>query len=155
MNVSTAAAHMNPSYDLAVYTASKASFAHVAQHLADEVPVEQCQTISYHPGRIFTDGAKAAEHTNNSIPWDRGRLCNTTLLRSSRPLLIKLVALPAACCVWASTSRASFLHGRFVWTDWGVDKLLAMKEKFKDQGFLKFSLQGVAPVAPAAFFSMT
>ena len=72
-----------------------------------------------------------------------------------RILLIKAVELPAAYCVWASTSQAAFLHGRFVWTDWDVDELLAMKEKFNDAGFLKFGLQGVDPVSPAAFFAMT
>lgn len=42
-----------------------------------------------------------------------------------------------------------------MWTDWGVDELLAMKEKFADPGFLKFGLQGVDPVSPAAFIAMT
>ena len=136
VNVSSAAAHMSPSYDHAVYAASKASFAHVAQHLADEVSVERCQIISCHPGRIFTDGAKAAGYTEDSIPWDSGRLCNTTLLGSLRQLLMKSVELPAAYCVWASTPQASFLHGKFVW----IDELLGMMEKFEDPGFLKFGL---------------
>ena len=38
-------------------------------------------------------------------------------------LLIKPVELPAAWCVWAATKQASYLHGRFLWTDWGVDEL--------------------------------
>ena len=74
---------------------------------------------------------------------------------SESHLLTELVELPAAHCVWASTPQASFLHGRFVWTDWGVDELLEMKERFEDPGFLKFGLQGVDPVSPAAFFAMT
>jgi hypothetical protein len=70
-------------------------------------------------------------------------------------LLIKPVELPAAWCVWAATKQASYLHGRFLWTDWGVDELLEMKERFNDPGFLKLGLQGVDPVTPAAFFAMT
>ena len=70
-------------------------------------------------------------------------------------LLIKPIELPAAWCVWAATKQASYLHGRFLWTDWGVEELLEMKERFNDPGFLKLGLQGVDPVTPAAFFAMT
>jgi NAD(P)-dependent dehydrogenase (short-subunit alcohol dehydrogenase family) len=64
---------MNPSYDHNVYAASKGSFTHLVQLLADEVGVEKCQIISVHPGRIFTDGAKAAGYTEDSIPWDSSK----------------------------------------------------------------------------------
>jgi hypothetical protein len=70
-------------------------------------------------------------------------------------MLTKTVDLPASWCVWASTKQAKFLHGRFLWTDWGVEELLEMKEKFQDPGFLKIGLQGVDPVTPAALYSMT
>ena len=47
--------------------------------------------------------------------------------------------------VWASTKKAAFLHGRFVWVNWDVDELIAMKAKLEaDPGFLKVGLQGVA-----------
>jgi hypothetical protein len=53
-------------------------------------------------------------------------------------------SLPANFCVWAATKRAAFLHGRFVWANWDVDELEAMKPKLEaDKGFLKIGLQGV------------
>jgi NAD(P)-dependent dehydrogenase (short-subunit alcohol dehydrogenase family) len=72
VNISTAAAHFNPAGDHGIYGVSKASFAHMLQFLSDEVPVEQCQILSCHPGRIFTEGAVAAGYTKDSIPWDSG-----------------------------------------------------------------------------------
>ena len=54
-------------------------------------------------------------------------------------------SLPGNFYVWAATSKAAFLHGRFVWTNWDVDELIAMKPKLEaDQGFLRVGLQGVA-----------
>lgn len=66
-----------------------------------------------------------------------------------------LVELPAAWCVWATTKAATFLHGRFLWTDWDVDELLDVKDRFNDPGFLKLGLQGVDPVSPEMLFAMT
>lgn len=60
-------------------------------------------------------------------------------------------SLPANFYVWAATKKAAFLHGRFVWANWDVDELVAMKSKFEsDKGFLKVGLQGV----PSQDFAM-
>jgi hypothetical protein len=53
-------------------------------------------------------------------------------------------SLPGNFYVWATTKKAAFLHGRFVWANWDVDELIAMKPKIEgDKGFLKLGLQGV------------
>lgn len=56
---------------------------------------------------------------------------------------MNVVELPAAWCVWASTKQASFLHGRFLWSSWGVDELQGMKDRFEDPSFLKLGVNGV------------
>lgn len=54
-------------------------------------------------------------------------------------------SLPGNFFVWAATKKASFLHGRFLWTNWDVEELMSMKDKFEaDQGFLRPGLQGAA-----------
>jgi hypothetical protein len=58
--------------------------------------------------------------------------------------------LPASFCVWAATKQAAFLHGRFVWANWDVEELAAMKE-IAEPGFLKMGLQGIDPVGPGYF----
>lgn len=51
-------------------------------------------------------------------------------------------SLPGNFYVWATTKKAAFLHGRFVWTNWDVDELMAMKSKIEmDKGFLRMGLQ--------------
>lgn len=52
-------------------------------------------------------------------------------------------SLPGNFYVWASTKKASFLHGRFVWAAWDVEELMEMKSKIEvDTGFLRMGLQG-------------
>lgn len=62
-----------------VYGTSKAGFTHLLGHLAAEVDVESCQMISYHPGRIFTEGATDAGFKMETLPvWDDGKLKNSS-----------------------------------------------------------------------------
>jgi hypothetical protein len=67
-------------------------------------------------------------------------------------LLIQYLSanLPGSFCVWAATKQAEFLHGRFVWANWDVEELAAMKE-MADPGFLKMGLQSIDPVGPGYF----
>jgi NAD(P)-dependent dehydrogenase (short-subunit alcohol dehydrogenase family) len=73
---------MNPSNDHGVYASSKAGFTQMLQYLADEVPVDRCQILSCHPGRIFTEGAAAAGFTEDSIEWDSGMLSTSSRIHS-------------------------------------------------------------------------
>lgn len=55
--------------------------------------------------------------------------------------------------MWAATKAAAFLHGRFVWCNWDVDELLAMKSHFESEpGFLKIGLQGIPPISVVETF---
>jgi len=73
VNISTVTAHANPTTGNQVYSSTKASFAHLLQSYAGEIPADECRMISVHPGRIFTDGAKGAGYTMDAIPnWDNG-----------------------------------------------------------------------------------
>ncbi|KFY14404.1 hypothetical protein V492_02651 [Pseudogymnoascus sp. VKM F-4246] len=95
------------------------------QDLAVNTPVDEMQIISMHPGLIFT--SQHAQHgvTRESLPFDDA-------------------SLPGNFYVWAATRKAAFLHGRFVWTNWDVDELIAMKPKIDaDKGLLRVGLQGV------------
>ena len=40
-----------------------------------------------------------------------------------------VVRLPGDFAVWLASPEADFLTGRFVWAEWDVDELIAMKEK--------------------------
>jgi hypothetical protein len=54
-------------------------------------------------------------------------------------------SLPANFYVWAASKKAAFLHGRFAWTNWDVDELMAMKDKIEaDKGLLRVGVQGLA-----------
>jgi len=37
--------------------------------------------------------------------------------------------LPGDFAVWLASPEAEFLTGRYVWAQWDVDELIAMKEK--------------------------
>lgn len=135
INISTAGTHVNPTIrHSSAYNTTKQCFTSVLQPFADEVPVEKCQILSVHPGIIVTEST--ADFKDAALPWTN-------------------IDLPAGWCVWASTKQASFLHGRFLWTEWGVDELEGMKDwLLSNPGLLRMGLQGVEPVTPAAMFKV-
>ncbi|RDW80982.1 hypothetical protein BP5796_05680 [Coleophoma crateriformis] len=127
LHVATNAIHFNelaPHY-LSVGS-SRIALTRLLQDFAAFVPANEMQIINLHPGFVFTPFNAIHGYTREMIPFDDE-------------------SLPGNFYVWASTKKAAFLHGRFVWTNWDVDELIAMKPKFEaDQGFLKVGLQGVA-----------
>ena len=51
------------------------------------------------------------------------------------------VNLPADFAVWLAGPQSDFLHGRYVWAEWDVDELIALKEKVEqDPLFLRLGL---------------
>lgn len=60
--------------------------------------------------------------------------------------------LPASVCVWASTPAASFLHGRFTWSNWDVEELAEREVEFREPGYLRIGLQGVEYVDVTKLF---
>jgi NAD(P)-dependent dehydrogenase (short-subunit alcohol dehydrogenase family) len=71
INISSFAAHANPSPLQAAYSVSKASLAHTLQLLADEMPVDRCHIVNVHPGAILTEAAeKAPQEVKDAVVWD-------------------------------------------------------------------------------------
>ncbi|KAH8589659.1 hypothetical protein B0O99DRAFT_330660 [Bisporella sp. PMI_857] len=136
INISTSNVHLFPTPAQSIYSTTKTAFTHLLQHYSAEIPVEECQILSVHPGRILSDSAKEAGYTEHTLPWDSADL-------------------PGSWCVWASTPKAAFLHGRFVWSHWDVDELQGLADKFEHPGFLRLGLQGIEPVGVMEYFSMT
>jgi len=154
-------AHSNPAPGQGAYSASKAAFASILQHLAEEIPSSKATIINVHPGAIFTEAADAYGLTRNSLPWDDGMFL-PTLFSASLPycilswliLIARVEDLPGDYSVWASTPAASFLHGRFVWTNWDVKELIQRKAEIEaDEGLLKIGVQGVEHVDIRNIFS--
>ncbi|KAI0387933.1 NAD(P)-binding protein [Hypomontagnella monticulosa] len=118
-----AAASMYPGYGL-----TKNAGALAMQLIAQDVPVEKMQVLSYHPGAIFTDAARKAGFGEDSMAWDDP-------------------VLPGHYAVWAATPEAAFLHGRFVWAHWDVDELKSgelRKQVDEDPNFLRIGIKGLA-----------
>jgi NAD(P)-dependent dehydrogenase (short-subunit alcohol dehydrogenase family) len=154
INVSTMAAHgsMGKTIGLVAYGASKAGGAAAFQAAADCIPAAECFVLNVHPGAVLTSSARENGWNENTIPWDD---CELYTLSSPLDLVPKPIsslpltptaALAGSFFVWASTKQAkdAALHGRFVWCNWDVDELVAMKPEFEaDPGFLRIGLQGV------------
>lgn len=84
LNISSAMAHSNPAPRAAAYSASKAAFASLMQHFAEEVPANECQIVNIHPGAILTGAARRSGFKEESLPWDNGKYLgfNRALTRS-------------------------------------------------------------------------
>ena len=62
-------------------------------------------------------------------------------IKSSTDTEDNLVRLPGDFAVWLASPEAEFLNGRFVWAEWDVDELVAMREKLaSDQNLLTVSI---------------
>ncbi|KXJ87194.1 short-chain dehydrogenase/reductase [Microdochium bolleyi] len=135
INISSFMAHSNPAPAQGSYSASKAAFASLLQHLAEEIPASKATIVNVHPGAIFTEAADAYGLTRESLPWDDDNL-------------------PGDYSVWASTPAASFLHGRFLWANWDVQELIQRKAEIEaDEGLLKIGVQGVEHVDIRSIFT--
>ncbi|KAI7545776.1 hypothetical protein KC331_g6016 [Hortaea werneckii] len=121
INISTAGVHLALPHQ-AAYISSKAAFAQLCQHLASEhTPKEGFRIFSMHPGAIYTPTV-AKKMGQNDFPWED-------------------IDLPANFSLWLSSGQADFLHGRFVWAQWDVDELIALKDRIMSEpSFLQMSL---------------
>jgi hypothetical protein len=107
VNVTTASIHILQHPIVAerpAYSLTKASGTLAVQILANTIPSDVMQIISFHPGMLFGDGWVAMGVTEDMFPFDNHDL-------------------PAGFAVWASSKEASFLHGRYVWASWDVSEL--------------------------------
>ncbi|KAI0537990.1 putative short-chain dehydrogenase [Xylaria digitata] len=129
VHVSTAAIHdfMNIASDSLAYGLTKNAGQLTLQLVAQDTPPEKMQVVSYHPGAIFSESAKASGWTEDALPWDH-------------------VNLPGHFAVWAASPEAKFLHGRFVWAAWDVDQLKhgeLRKRIDEEPAFLKIGVHGL------------
>ncbi|KAI1318158.1 NAD(P)-binding protein [Xylariaceae sp. FL0255] len=127
VNVSTISAHeWGFSYDLYGLTKNAGTLA--MQQIAKSTSPDIMQVVSYHPGVVYTDIIKNLNYKKEDFAWDEDDLA-------------------AHFTVWASSSEAAFLHGRFVWAAWDVDELKtgAIRERIdSDPDFLRVGIQGLA-----------
>lgn len=114
LDVSTAAVHMKvPGSSL--YSTSKLGFTHVMRHLQLEVerlPGRPIRISSFHPGAILSPGTRGMGLSEESYPWDDE-------------------SLPQGFAVWLASPAADLLRGRFVWSCWDVEELVAMRGRFE------------------------
>ncbi|GIJ99558.1 hypothetical protein Aspvir_001692 [Aspergillus viridinutans] len=108
------------------YAATKSAGTMLVQQIAKDVPPEELQIVSYHPGGVFTELAELAGFKKDDPRWDDENL-------------------PGQFAVWAASPEARFLHGRFVWAKWDVTELLnepLRKRIDEDDSFLKVGCCG-------------
>ncbi|KAI1071764.1 hypothetical protein LB507_004927 [Fusarium sp. FIESC RH6] len=109
------------------YQLTKNSFATVMQQVARDTPEEKMRIISFHPSIVFTESARKTGYTEDTLPWTDENL-------------------PGSFAVWAASSEAQFLHGRFVWSTWDVKDLASgdLKDQIEaDQWLLKVGVKGL------------
>ncbi|KAM0327573.1 hypothetical protein ACHAQA_005865 [Verticillium albo-atrum] len=97
------------------------------QTIARAADPKKLQVITYHPGAILSEAAVNAGMTKDTIPFDD-------------------IKLPADFGVWAASSEAAFLHGRFVWAAWDLDEMRGeevQKRLKSDPDFLTIHLVGL------------
>lgn len=120
INLPSAAAHL-PAVPRSVgYSTSKLASAKIAEYAHAEH--KDWRVFNLQPGVVATALAKQAGRKGEDSP----ELC-------------------ASLAVWlARDPRAMELNGRFLWSNWDVNELLAMKDKIQKNDELKLSLKGWA-----------
>ncbi|KAE9394835.1 short-chain dehydrogenase/reductase [Gymnopus androsaceus JB14] len=138
INVSTLAIH-TPVPMITSYGVSKAAFTGLVGRIANDRPVEDVQIISFHPGTLYSEGASKFLD-KDAFDWDE-------------------FALPADFSVWAASSEAAWLHGRFVWAHWDIDELKSDPEVLKrfeeEKGYLTVGVQGLTAATIEPMFDRT
>jgi NAD(P)-dependent dehydrogenase (short-subunit alcohol dehydrogenase family) len=119
--ISTAACSMLASNRVG-YGSSKAAGVQIMQQFAHQFRNdENISFFSFHPGAFYTPGV-AANFAKMDVKWDHEDL-------------------PAHFALWLAGPESRFLNGRFVWANWDVDELIALKEKMeKEDRFLTIGL---------------
>jgi NAD(P)-dependent dehydrogenase (short-subunit alcohol dehydrogenase family) len=111
---------------LSSYSASKLAQLKLNEYLAAENP--HLRVFNVHPGSVETPMYEKHWSTRGGIDAGPAR---------DDP------ALPGDFIVWLASDQAEFLRGRFVWANWDVTEMMAMKEKIEaDPLFLAPTLGG-------------
>ncbi|KAK0658081.1 hypothetical protein B0T16DRAFT_315651 [Cercophora newfieldiana] len=132
VNISTQSIHESKreyvpmAADRPEYGLTKASGTLAIQYVAQEVPADKMQVVSFHPGMVFTE------------PW---------VVLGATPDLFTFddPALAGNYAVWAASTEARFLHGRFTWAAWDVDEVRERYERRleTDPDFLRVGVCGL------------
>jgi NAD(P)-dependent dehydrogenase (short-subunit alcohol dehydrogenase family) len=138
-----------PSYGL-----TKNAGTALVQQIARETNVNDMQVVSFHPGGVLTDMARAAGAREDlGIPFDDGMLSLLVppvghTLESANAASVE--NLPGQFAVWAASREAEHLHGRFVWANWDVDEVKAVlgKQIAQEPNFLKVGIEGLSENLP-------
>ncbi|VTT68379.1 unnamed protein product [Fusarium fujikuroi] len=127
------------------YQLTKNSFAVVLQQIARDTPESSMRIISFHPSVVFTEAAKKAGYTEDTLPWSDGMLIRH-LYALYQWLTYFSENIPGGFAVWASSPKAEVLHGRFVWSTWDVNDLVSgdlRKQIESDPWLLKVGVKGL------------
>jgi NAD(P)-dependent dehydrogenase (short-subunit alcohol dehydrogenase family) len=117
LDVSTCSVHLTMPGQ-AAYGPSKLAFTRALAYLQRDVASMEGAPIrihSFHPGGVLTPGARKAlgdEEIEGFVYDDEN--------------------LPGSFAVWLASPAAAFLKGRFVWSNWDVEEMTAMKYKFEE-----------------------
>jgi NAD(P)-dependent dehydrogenase (short-subunit alcohol dehydrogenase family) len=98
------------------YASSKAAFTRIMQALQSEIDLAQkkyARIHSFNPGTLFTPGV-------------------AKLLSREQAEVFNLddLSLPRGFAVWLASPEAEFLKGKFVMSNWDVEELITMKDKY-------------------------
>ncbi|OKP09899.1 Dehydrogenase/reductase SDR family member 11 [Penicillium subrubescens] len=107
------------------YASTKTALACLLQHLAAEIPREEVQILSFHPGFVYTEGLHEICGPDD-YDWDSDKL-------------------PGNFAVWAASAQAKFLHGRFVWASWDVKEVADSMTDIldRDRDYWKLGVKGL------------
>jgi NAD(P)-dependent dehydrogenase (short-subunit alcohol dehydrogenase family) len=109
IHVSSAAGQMRAPLR-AAYGASKAAITQMMGHFASEQEGDNVSIFSYHPGAFYTP-ASAEIYPQDAMRWED-------------------INLPAHFALWLAGPESAFLSGKFLWAQWDVDELIALKDRF-------------------------
>jgi len=113
VHVTTAVVHVPPfQKGMGGYVASKLAALKILEYFAFENP--SIRMMFVHPGLLAT---AMSEKATKDIP------------KSQLILELDDLELPSNFIVWAVSSEAAFLQGKFLWANWDVDELKAKKEE--------------------------
>ncbi|PMD51005.1 NAD(P)-binding protein [Hyaloscypha bicolor E] len=121
INISSGQVNLAVTPGFSAYHASKLAAVNFFQYVHYEHP--DFTVISIHPGAHKTEMDAKVPLGTSGFDYDE-------------------VSLPGDSVVWAVSSEAKFLNGKFFWAHWDVDELKAMSREIEDTNKLTFGLLG-------------
>jgi NAD(P)-dependent dehydrogenase (short-subunit alcohol dehydrogenase family) len=141
LNTNTAAVHIPYVPGMSGYATSKLAAAKFFEYLHHEHP--NFFIMNIHPGVIKTAMSDKTATSGVTFPFDNSTPIHIPPGRSHIVLTIHTtVNLPASFMVWAASSEAKFLNGKFVWAHWDVNELKAAAATSKETDKFTLGLLG-------------